>query len=92
MHETHMQRYILYQKNLNLDLDMAGYVLMATGPEPNVLDLDLAYMQVFYKAVFESMLYPGAQELAMEAPNGIQPVWGSIYNLIKKEVTIFKYC
>jgi hypothetical protein len=76
-----------YELHLHeLDRDTAGDVLMATRPEPTILEPYRAYGQVFSEADLESMPSHGSQDLAIELLDGKPPPWGPIYNLFEKEL------
>jgi hypothetical protein len=82
MRAERMQGYELHLHEI--DRDLARDVLMATGPEPTVLEPYRAYAQVFSEADSESMPSHGPQDLAIELHDGKQPPWGPIYNLSEK--------
>jgi hypothetical protein len=84
------QGYEFHLTDLDLDRNAAGDVLMATGPEPTVLDAYKAYARVFLEANSESMPSHGPQDLAIELLDGKQPLWGSIYNLSEKELATLR--
>jgi hypothetical protein len=76
-----------YELHLHeIDRDLAGDVLMATGPEPTVPEPYRAYAQVFSEADSESMPSHGLQDLAIELLDGKQRPRGPIYNLSEKEL------
>jgi hypothetical protein len=57
---------------------MAKVILMATRPEPTVLQPYWAYMQVFSEADLESMLSHGPHDLAIKLLNSKLLQWGLI--------------
>jgi hypothetical protein len=75
-YELHLQ-----ESGLNPDNDPARNVLRATGPEPTVLELYRAYLQLFSKADLELMHSHSLQDLVIEIINDKQQLWGLIYNL-----------
>jgi hypothetical protein len=80
----HTQGYKLHL--YEIDHDLAGDVLMATGPERTVLGRYRSYVQVFSEADSESMPSHSPQDLAIELLDGKQPPWGPIYNLSEIEL------
>ncbi len=71
MRAERTQGYELHLREL--DRNPAGDVLMATGPEPTVLEPYRAYAQVFSEADSESMPSHDPQDLAIELLDGEQP-------------------
>ncbi len=84
------QGYEFHLTDLDLDCDLAGDVLMATGPEPTVPDAYEAYARVFSEADSESMPTHGPQDLAIELLYSKQPPRGPIYNLSEKELATLR--
>ncbi len=84
--------YELYLANLDLDPDMVGDILMATGHEPTVPEAYEAYARIFSEVDLDSVPNNGPQDLAIELLDNKQLWWGPIYNFSKKELaTLWDY-
>jgi hypothetical protein len=81
---VHTQVYELHLHEI--DCNLAGDALMASGPELTVLEPHKFNLQVFSEANSESIPNHGLQDLAIEHFNSKQPPCGPIYNLSKKEL------
>jgi hypothetical protein len=68
----HGYKLHLHELGLHPDCNMAGDVLMATGPKATVMVPVRAYAKVLTEAVSESMPSHGSQDLAIELLNGNQ--------------------
>jgi hypothetical protein len=89
-----MQGYELnfYNLDLKLDIDTAGDVIMATGPELTGPDAYKAYTQVYLGADTESLPSHGPQDLALELFTSEKPLWDLIYNVSEKKLdTLHSY-
>ncbi len=86
---THDYKLNLPKLGLDLDLNMAGDILIATRPEPTVPEPYRAHEMVFIKADSESMPSYCPHNLAIKLLIGKQQLWGPIYNLSEKELDTF---